>query len=430
MPLKIESISSLLLKHARVVDPRLKLDEIADILIDKDRIKKIGSIPQFKGKTIDCTDKIVMPGLIDMHVHLREPGQEHKETIKTGCNAAAAGGFTEICCMPNTKPPIDCRSDVEFIRERAGGHLVEVHPIAAVTMNLEGEKLTEMADMIEAGAVGFSDDGKPVSTAGLLRRSLEYAGMFGKPIIDHCEDITLSGDGVMHEGLVSTALGMKAIPAVSEEVTVARDVLVAEYTGGPLHIAHVSSAGSVRLIRDAKKRDVRVTAETCPHYLVLTDESVRSFDPFVKMNPPLRSLPDQKALLAGLKDGTIDVIATDHAPHAIEDKECEFQSAAFGIVGLETALGLIWTHLVEKKILSLEQLIDKMAVQPRKILGLPIRLIEEGAVANMTLFDPNAQWQVDSGVFESKSKNMPYQGWKLKGKSIGVINQGKFARSH
>ena len=430
MPIKIEPISRLLLEQARIVDPRLNLDKVADVLIEKDRIKEIGSIRDFKGRTIDCKNKIVMPGLLDMHVHLREPGQEHKETIKTGCNAAAAGGFTEICCMPNTKPPVDSRSDVEFIRERAGGHLVEVHPIAAVTMNLDGEKLTEMADMIEAGAVGFSDDGKPVSTAGLLRRALEYAGMFGKPIIDHCEDPTLSGDGVMHEGFISTALGMPAIPSVAEEVIVARDLLMAEYTGGPLHIAHVSTAGSVRLIREAKKRDVHITAETCPHYLVLTDEAVRSFDPFTKMNPPLRSMDDRKALLAGLKDGTIDVIATDHAPHAIEDKECEFLSAAFGIVGLETALGLIWTNLVVKKILSLEQFIDKMAIQPRKILGLPDHLIEKGAAANLTLFDPEVHWQVDSGLFESKSKNTPFQGWKLKGRSTGVINRGKFAQSH
>lgn len=430
MSIKIEPVSTLLLERARLVDPRLKLDKVADILIEKDRIKEIGSIPNFKGRTIDCTDKIVMPGLVDMHVHLREPGQEHKETIKTGCNAAAAGGFTEICCMPNTKPPVDSRGGVEFIRERAAGHLVEVHPIAAVTMNLDGEKLTEMADMIEAGAVGFSDDGRPVSTAGLMRRALEYAGMFGRPIIDHCEDPTLSGGGVMHEGFVSTALGMPAIPSVAEEVIVARDVLMAEYTGGSLHIAHVSTAGSVRIIRDAKKRGVHITAETCPHYLVLSDDAVRSFDPFTKMNPPLRSMDDQKALLAGLKDGTIDTIATDHAPHAIEDKECEFLSAAFGIVGLETALGLIWTYLVGKKILNLEQVIDKMAIQPRKILGLSGHLIEPGAVANLTLFDPEMQWQVDSAIFESKSKNTPFQGWKLKGRSLGVINRGKLSQHH
>lgn len=432
MPVKIESVTQLLLKNARIVDPQSGLDQVKDLLIVGDTIQDIGSIKDIKDikdHVIDCSNKIVVPGLVDMHVHLREPGDEHKETILTGCNAAASGGFTEICCMPNTSPPIDCRSDVEFIKKQSSGHLVEVHPIPAVTLNMAGEKLTEMGDMIEAGAVGFSDDGKPVMNAALLRRALEYAAMFGKPIIDHCEDVSLSEGGVMHEGKVSTALGMPSIPSIAEEIAVARDLLVAEYTGGPLHIAHVSTAGAVRLIRDAKKRGVKVTAETCPHYLVLTDQAVRTFDTFTKMNPPLRSETDQKALMEGLKDGTIDVIATDHAPHAFEDKECEFKIAAFGIVGLETVLGLMMTNLVGKKALSLEELIEKMAILPRKILGLPENKIVKGKNANLTIIDPHHSWTVDSGKFESKSKNMPFQGWKLKGKAFGVINQGKIIYS-
>jgi dihydroorotase len=260
-----------------------------------------------------------------------------------------------------------------------------------------------------------------------MRRALEYADMFGRPIIDHCEDPSLSEGGVMHEGRVSTALGMPSIPSIAEETIVARDLLIAEYTGGPLHLAHISTAGSVRLIREAKSRGVRVTAETCPHYLVLTDEAVRGFDTFMKMNPPLRSAEDQKILIQGLKDGTIDAIATDHAPHAIEDKECEFQAASFGIVGLETAFGLMWTHLVEKKQLTLGELIQKMSVHPRKILGLTENKIEKGALANLTVIDPDMRWTVDSARFESKAKNMPFQGWELKGKPFGVVNRGKMA---
>ncbi|MBN1781325.1 dihydroorotase [bacterium] len=419
------SDQSVILKNARIFDPQVKLDKVTDIQIRDGKIMDIGPAGAFKGKSIDCTGKIIVPGLMDMHVHLREPGHEHKETIRTGCNAAAAGGFTEICCMPNTSPPIDCRSDVEFIKERSAGHLVDVHPIPAVTVGMAGEKLTEMGDMVEAGAVGFSDDGRPVATAGLLRRAIEYAGMFGKPIIDHCEDPSLAQDGVMHEGRVSTALGMPGIPGIAEDIAVMRDILVAEYTGGTVHIAHVSSAGAVRLIREAKARGVRVTAETCPHYLVLTDEIIRQFDTFTKMNPPLRSETDQQALIGGLKDGTIDAIATDHAPHAYEDKECEFKEAAFGIVGLETALGIMWTHFIDKGILNLENLVRLMSVRPREILNLATNKIEKGAVANLTVIDPEAAWVVDSAAFESKSRNTPFQGWNLKGRAFGVMNRGR-----
>jgi dihydroorotase len=427
MPFKMESCHKLLLKNARVIDPQIRLDAVTDILIDKDTILEVGILNDFKGKTQNCKGKIAVPGLIDMHVHFREPGQEHKETIVTGCNAAAAGGFTEVCCMPNTSPPIDCRSDVEFILERAKGHLVRVHPVPAVTLGMAGEKLTEMGDMADAGAVAFSDDGKPVLTAWLLRRALEYARMFNCPIIDHCEDLTLSEGGVMHEGRISTILGMPSIPSIAEDVAVARDLLIAEYTGGKLHIAHVSTAGSVRLIREAKARGVGVTAETCPHYLVLTDEAVRDFNTFTKINPPLRSESDQEALIGALKDGTIDVIATDHAPHAFEDKECEFKSAAFGIVGLETALGLLWTHFIIPGVFQPKDLVLQMSVRPRKILGLPEVKIEKGSAACLTIIDPEAEWTVDSSRFASKSRNTPFNGWKLKGRPFCVINQGKIS---
>jgi dihydroorotase len=339
-----------LLKGGRVFDPSNKLDREADLLIEKGKIQSIGTVndQSFKGTVVDCKGKVLCPGFIDIHVHLREPGREDKETIESGCLAAMAGGFTEVCCMPNTSPVIDSRGHVEFIRKQAEGFLVNVHPIGAVTKGQKGEALTEMGDMIEAGAVAFSDDGYPVSNAALLRNALEYVGMFNLPIIEHCEMLDLSQNGVMHEGSVSTSLGLKGIPSISEFIYVARDLYLAEYTGGSIHIAHVSTKEAVSLIRDAKKRGVRVSAETCPHYLVLTDEAVRGYDTNTKMKPPLRTEEDQKALLKGLKDGTIDVIATDHAPHTIDDKEVEYDIASFGIVGLETAVGLILTHIPKK----------------------------------------------------------------------------------
>ncbi|MBN2030385.1 dihydroorotase [bacterium] len=420
-------IEQLLLQGGRVLDPQVNLDKVTDVHIMNGKIKKIGKVDakSFKGQIVDCQDKLIIPGLVDMHVHLREPGREDKETIETGCRAAMAGGFTAVCCMPNTQPPIDSRSHVEFIKERSEGFLVDVHPIAAVTKGLQGEELTEMGDMTDGGAVGFSDDGWPVKQASLLRRALEYAKMFGHPIIDHCEELSLSEDGVMHEGFVSTGLGMKGIPSISEEITVARDLLVAEYTGGPLHIAHVSTKGSVRLIREAKKRGVSVTAETCPHYLVLTDEAVRSFNTNMKMKPPLRTDEDQQALIEALQDGTIDVIASDHAPHAIEEKETEYNTAAFGIIGLETTLGIVMTHLIAKGLITLEEMIQKMAVNPRKILRLAECSIQVNASANLTVLDPNIDWTIDKTTFYSKSRNTPFDGWPMKGGCLGVLNKGQ-----
>lgn len=420
-------VKQLLLQGGRVLDPQVNLDKVTDIHVVNGKIKRINKVETktFKGHIVDCRDKIIVPGLVDMHVHLREPGREDKETIETGCRAAMAGGFTTVCCMPNTDPVIDNRSHVEFIKERAEGFLVDVYPIAAVTKGLQGEELTEMGDMIGGGAVGFSDDGWPVKQPSLLRRALEYVKMFGCPIIDHCEELSLSEDGVMHEGFVSTALGMKGIPSISEEITVARDLLVAEYTGGPLHIAHVSTKGSVQLIREAKKRGIFVTAETCPHYLVLTDEAVRSFDTNLKMKPPLRTEDDRQALIKALQDGTIDVIASDHAPHAIEEKETEYNTAAFGIIGLETTLGIILTHLVVKGLMTVEDMVQKMAVNPRKILHLTECSIQIDHAANLTILDPQINWTVDKTAFYSKSRNTPFEKWSMQGGCLGVLNNGQ-----
>ncbi len=424
MPVKVEKV---LLRRGRLLDTASGLDRVADLVVVDGNIEKIGrvDVKGFDGKVVECEGKVVVPGLVDMHVHLREPGREDEETIASGCRAAMAGGFTAVCCMPNTDPPIDSRGHVEFIRERSEGFLVDVHPVGAVTKGQRGEELTEMGDMVDAGAVGFSDDGYPVRDARILRRALEYAQMFGCPIIDHCEELSLSGEGVMNEGSVSTVLGLQGIPSISEEVCVARDLLVAEYTGGLLHIAHVSTEGAVGLIREAKKRSVRVTAETCSHYLVLTDEAVRSFDTNTKMKPPLRVEKDRMALLKGLKDGTLDVIASDHAPHAVEEKETEYDAAAFGIVGLETAVGLVMTHLVGKGVLTFEQVIEKMAIHPRRILNLPESQIEKGQPANFTILDPEQKWTVDKMKFQSKSRNTPFDGWELKGRCFGVFNNGQ-----
>lgn len=423
-PLKADRI---LLKGGRVFDPASNLDRLTDVTVVNGTIENIGTVDPggFKGRVVDCSRKVIAPGFLDLHVHLREPGREDKETIESGCRAAMAGGFTAVCSMPNTEPAIDSRSQVEFVRERAEGFLVDVHPVGAVTKARRGVELTEMGDMVEAGAVGFSDDGTPVSTPALMRRALEYSQMFGCPIMDHCEEPSLSEEGQINEGVVSTFLGMKAIPAISEDFHVARDLMIAEYIGGRLHVCHVSTKNAVELIRQAKKRGVQVTTEVCPHHFVLTEEAARTFDTNTKMKPPLRTEADRKALLAGLKDGTIDAIATDHAPHAIEEKETEYSAAAFGIIGLETAVGLAITHLVKKKVISLEKLIEKMSVIPRRIVRLPEIPVEVGRPANLTLLDPECAWTVDKTLFESKSINTPFDGWHLTGRAAGVINNGQ-----
>jgi len=420
-----EEFDMLLLKKAHIIEPFSDTDETTDILIEDKKIKKISKNITKDCRTIDCQDKVIVPGLMDMHTHLREPGYEYKETVATGAEAAMAGGFTAIACMPNTNPVLDSRGHIEFIKKQAQRFLVDVYPIGAVTKGSAGEELTEMEDMINAGAIGFSDDGRPIEKASILRSSLEYSKFLNTRIIDHCEDLNLSGEGVMNEGYYSTLLGLNPIPSLSEDIMVMRDVLIAEFTRTPIHIAHVSTKGSVKIIEDAKNRGVPVTAETCPHYLILTDKDLTTYDTNKKMKPPLRTEEDQEAVIDGLKRGVIDVIASDHAPHHFDEKDVEFDLAAFGIIGLETIVGLILTHFVDKEIFSLKDFIEKMSVRPREILNLPLIKIEENSPANLTILDLNKKWKVDKNLFKSKSRNTPFHGWELKGKSSGVINNGK-----
>lgn len=421
-----ESLDKILFTNAFVVDPEKSNQKIADVLVVDGELQEIGKINSsgFNGKVIDLTGMVLCPGLIDMHVHLREPGREDEETVETGTDAAMAGGFIAVCPMPNTEPPADHAEVVDFLKKRARNLLVDVFPVAAVTKGRAGIELTEMADLLEAGAVAFSDDGNPVATAEVLRRAMEYAGMFDVPIIDHCEDKTLSKNGSINEGAVSTRLGLPAIPSISEEIIVARDIQVAKFTKGKLHIAHISTEGAIEMVRQAKRLGINVTCEVTPHHLTLSDEAVRTYDTNTKMNPPLRSQKDVEAMLEGLKDGTIDVIATDHAPHAIEEKEVEFNVAPFGLVGLETALGLVMTQLVEPGVLSLPQAIAKMTKNPATILGLERGIFKKGAPASFTIFTPNEEWTVDRSHFKSKSKNTPFHNWKLKGKVFGLYNKG------
>jgi len=406
---------SLLIKRGRVVDPASDTDEILDILIEDARIKRIDKdISSSSAEVIDASDKVVVPGLIDVHVHLREPGREDEETIQSGSRAAAKGGFTTICCMPNTDPAIDEPAVVESVYKQAQKRgVIEVLPIATITKGREGESLSEMIRLKRAGAVAFSDDGEWVANAHLMRRALEYAKMANVPIISHCEDKTLSQDGVMNEGYFSTILGLKGMPREAEEIALYRDLALGRMTGSHLHIAHVSTANSVRLIREAKQRGIKVTAEVCPHHLVLTDRQVVSFDTNTKVNPPLRDGEDVEALKEGLKDGTIDVIATDHAPHSLEEKELDYTLAPFGIIGLETALGLLVEELVEKNILSLVQLIAKLTISPARILGIDRGRVSEGTKANLAIFDLKKRWKVKEEEFFSKSTNSPFIGWTL-----------------
>ncbi len=400
----------------------------ADLLIEDGIIKKMGRIGEIGAnlQVIDAKDQFIVPGLIDIHVHLREPGREDKETIETGAQAAMAGGFTAVCCMPNTYPALDNRSLIEFVKKQARGLLVDVFPIGAVTKERAGKELTEMGDMLEAGAVAFSDDGDAVANAEIMRYALEYSHMLGAPIIDHCEDPFLVRGKVMNEGKVSTLLGQPGASTVAEDLIVARDIMLAEFSGGHVHIAHISSGKSVDLVRAAKSTGIKVTAEVCPHHLVLTDEAVKSFDSNLRVNPPIRTEKDAELIIEGLKDGTIDAIASDHAPHTIEDKDVEFAAAAPGMVGLETSVGLVLTHLVKKKHLSLAQMVGKMAIEPRRILNLPVPEIQEGQEANLTLLNATKEWKVDKTKFRSKSHNTPFHDWQLTGRSTGVFNHGQW----
>ena len=417
----------ILIKNGQIVDPTAGIQKELDLLIEDGKISEVGrSLKASGAKEIDARGKLVLPGLIDMHAHLREPGREDKETILTGSRAAAKGGFTTICCMPNTSPCIDNQGVARFIiseAERAG--LVDVRPIGAITKERNGEELSEMADLKRAGCVAVSDDGNSVPKADMMRRALEYASMIEFVVISHCEDKDLSGIGVMNEGFVSTILGLRPIPRHAESFIVERDIRLAELTGAKLHIAHVSTKESIELIRAAKKRGAAVTAETCPHYFTLTDEAVKSFDTNLKVNPPLRTAADIEAIKEGLRDGTIDVIATDHAPHAENEKDVEFDYAPFGMIGLETALGLVVSELVEKKVLDWKGVTEKMAINPSKILGLGKGRLAQGAAADVTIIDPKKEWQLKREDILSKSHNTPFIGRKLKGLVEYTIASGK-----
>lgn len=419
----------LLLKGGTILDPETGSEEAADVLVRDGRIASIGADLVAKDVPVyDCSGKIISPGWMDMHVHFREPGYEHKETIITGCRAAAAGGFTAVACMPNTSPPIHTRDVVEFIIERAAATPVDVHPIACVSKDRKGETLTEMGDLIDGGAVAFSDDGSPVQHTGLMRRALEYSSSFGKPIINHMEDLTLNADGHMHEGEVATRLGVPGIPALAEEVMIARDILLAEFTGGHVHVAHISTAQAVDLVRQAKERGIRVTAEVCTHHVALTDEAVEStgFSTEVKMHPPLRAAADVEALKEGLRDGAIDVICTDHAPHAPFEKEVEFLAAPFGILGLETAWGLIGRELIAPSVLTIAEAVRKITVAPRGILGLPLPVVAEGEEANLTVFDATTRWTFESQHIRSKSRNTPFTGTEMVGRPWAIYHRKQF----
>lgn len=419
----------ILIKNGHVIDPANGRDEELDILINDGVIAEVGKsieTDDFELEVIDASGLTVTPGLVDMHVHLREPGFEYKEDIESGTRAAAAGGVTSVACMPNTSPAADNAAVITYIKERAkeAGY-ADVYPIGAVSKGLKGKELAEIGEMKFAGAAAISDDGMPVTESGLMRRAMEYSKMFDIKVISHCEDFGLADGGYMNEGPTATAMGLRGISRAAEEVMVSRDIIIAETIGAPVHIAHVSTRGSVELVRQAKARGVKVTCETCPHYFSLTDKACEGFNTNAKMNPPLRTDDDVAAIKEGLRDGTIDCIVTDHAPHHLDEKNCEFGHALNGIVGLETSLGLGIKNLVNEGVLTLPQLIEKMSVNPSRVLGIPKGTLSVGAQADVTIFDPDKEWTVDISKFMSKSKNSPFDGEVLFGKPQYVVFCGE-----
>jgi dihydroorotase len=417
---------SLLLRNGRVIDPSQDIDTVTDVWLKEGRVMHVGPQPGLTpDRTLDCTGMIVSPGLIDMHVHLREPGREEDETIATGTAAAVAGGVTSVACMPNTEPPIDSRMAAEFViqqAQRAGN--CNVFPIGAVTKNREGKELAELGGLVEGGAVAFTDDGSPVYSAEIMRRALEYCKMFDKAVLVHAEILELTQGGVMNEGRVSMELGLRGMPGVAEDIMIYRDIVLAELTGGRTHILHVSTAGGVDLIRQGIAKGIRVSGEACPHHFILTDESLRTFDSNFKMSPPLRTQKDVDAILAGLIDGTLSVLATDHAPHAQEKKERELDQAPNGILGLETFLPLCVTHLIETKRLTWPQMLAKMTVNPAKVLGIDRGTLKAGRPADVTVIDPNAKWTIDAAKSKSKSRNTPFHATAVTGRAVATIVGG------
>ncbi|HEY7396087.1 MAG TPA: dihydroorotase [Gemmatimonadaceae bacterium] len=428
----------ILLAGGRVIDPSQSLDGVADVLILDGKIELIGERVANETtnrdglETIDCTGLVVSPGFVDVHCHLREPGREEVETIATGARAAAAGGFTAVCAMPNTDPVTDNQAAVGFIiRQASRANAARVYPIGAISVGQRGESLAEFGEMIGAGAVAVSDDGKPVASAHLMRTALEYAQTFGIPVADHCEEPTLAKGGAMNEGIVSARLGLKGIPAEAEEIMAIRDILLARRTGGHIHLCHMSTRGSVELIRWGKERHINVTAEVCPHHISLTEDAVENYDTNAKMNPPLRTADDVAALQEAVRDGTIDLIATDHAPHHYDEKEREFADAPNGIIGLETALAVNITWLVASRIIDLPLLIERMSCAPARVFKLPGGTLRRGSAADVTVFDPSVKWTVDPSSFKSKGRNTPYAGRTLTGRTrLTIVGGDVVHRGH
>ncbi len=419
---------TIVIRGGRLIDPQNGIDRVADIQIAGGVITNIGAADGKADEAIDARGLVVCPGLCDMHVHLREPGREDEETVESGSRAAAAGGFTAVACMPNTQPVLDNQGMIDLIRSLETPYC-RVHPVGAISKGLEGLELAEIGDMVKAGAVAVSDDGKPLTDSNLMRRALDYCRIFGIPVISHCEDRFLSADGFMNEGPLATRLGLRGIPNAAEASMAYRDCQLAALTSGRVHIAHVSCAETVEVVRQAKRQGIGVTAETCPHYFCLTEEAVIGYNEMARVNPPLRTQKDVEAVIEGLRDGTIDCIATDHAPHSAEEKEVEFDQAPCGLIGLETALGLCLSFLVGKSVLTLSQLVEKMSLNPRRILGLSGGSLEVGRPADITLFDPAAEWTVDPERFQSLSRNTPFAGWKLKGRTALTVVGGRVVKT-